>query len=125
MRHVGRHMRIHENQPVIAGSRLAQLGHQLPDKDGIRAASEPGQSVIIPAQRFLRQVSTQTVDDVEADPVVLPFQVSVADDEIANHGFQLIRLRAICRKMVPSVPTTTTCSGIRPMAWVEHDKQGS
>ena len=80
MRYAGRYMCIHENHPFIIDKRIDQLRHQLPDKDGIRAPTEHGQSVIFGGQRLLRQVPTQAINDVESDTVVLPFQVSVAND---------------------------------------------
>jgi hypothetical protein len=73
-------MGIHENHPVIGAHRLDQLRHQLPDKHAIRVPTQPGQSAIAAVQRLLRQAPAQLVDNVKSDAVVLPLQISVADD---------------------------------------------
>jgi hypothetical protein len=58
IRHVGRHVSIYENYPVIVDDRLDQFGNQLPDKNGIRGAAQPGHSVIVTGQRRLPQTPT-------------------------------------------------------------------
>jgi len=80
IRHVARDMRVNKNQPIIVRSRLDQLRHQLPDKDGIQGPAEPGQSIIVERQRFVSQMPAQPIDDVKAHAVVLPVDISITDD---------------------------------------------
>ena len=79
---LGVHVRVAEDQPVVARRVRRQLGHQLPDEDGIDPGLEALQPGLVLRERRPAERGAQPVDDVEGRAVVPALEVAVADDVI-------------------------------------------
>ncbi len=79
--HVFIDVRIHKDDPVIAGQHLHQLRRQLREENGIDGSAKILQPRIALVEYLLSEAPPQGIDHVIGDTVVGAVDVAISDDK--------------------------------------------